>query len=561
MPQLDAAALAAARVGGRRSLRAARAERSRSRHAVPGRDRVAARRRARPLGRRAIRSRRVARSRRCGSRWCCCRCWRCASAAAGSACGCSSSRAPLPRAHAFEWQDLWQRPDQRGFEALEAEQADARRGAVRESRVAQCRAVSCRAVRGERRDRSPTIDSADRPLQPRQRARESRASSRRPSVRTTARSSSTRAMRTRATTAICVAAVPEGQPASSNSSRRTRARASRASRATRISRRGRAASSRTASSRPTSSKASRASKAKAVRRQARRRRAGSARTTRTKASRKAKRDAEQNANAGEEATDEATASAAGRRGRRAMGVGAGGRAVAAPRAARSRWSAAPQVPVPIPAPRRRPRTAIACSKDRRGAAAVVSSAPARRWLALARGSSLVAAVPRRAPRSRCRRASTEPSVRDNESFTLRVARRRRRARRARARAARGAVRRSEHLEQPPHRHRRTAVRPRSSSGSFSSCRKPRASSRSRRCASAIGRSNPVTVRVLAPEPGASRRGRHLHGARREPSTSCTRSRKCCSRCGLFVGVSTGRATLTTPETSGRRSDRREARRG
>ena len=32
--------------------------------------------------------------------------------------------APVPRAHAFEWQDLWKRPDQRGFEALEAEQAE-----------------------------------------------------------------------------------------------------------------------------------------------------------------------------------------------------------------------------------------------------------------------------------------------------------------------------------------------------------------------------------------------------------------------------------------------------
>jgi Ca-activated chloride channel family protein len=32
--------------------------------------------------------------------------------------------APVPRAHAFEWQDLWQRPDQRGIEALENEQAE-----------------------------------------------------------------------------------------------------------------------------------------------------------------------------------------------------------------------------------------------------------------------------------------------------------------------------------------------------------------------------------------------------------------------------------------------------
>jgi len=32
--------------------------------------------------------------------------------------------APLPRAHALEWQDLWQRPDQRGSKALEAEQAE-----------------------------------------------------------------------------------------------------------------------------------------------------------------------------------------------------------------------------------------------------------------------------------------------------------------------------------------------------------------------------------------------------------------------------------------------------
>jgi Ca-activated chloride channel family protein len=31
---------------------------------------------------------------------------------------------PLPRAHAFEWQDLWQRPDQRGAAALEAEQPE-----------------------------------------------------------------------------------------------------------------------------------------------------------------------------------------------------------------------------------------------------------------------------------------------------------------------------------------------------------------------------------------------------------------------------------------------------
>jgi Ca-activated chloride channel family protein len=32
--------------------------------------------------------------------------------------------APVPRAHAFEWQDLWQRPDQRGIEAFENEQAE-----------------------------------------------------------------------------------------------------------------------------------------------------------------------------------------------------------------------------------------------------------------------------------------------------------------------------------------------------------------------------------------------------------------------------------------------------
>ncbi len=32
--------------------------------------------------------------------------------------------APTPRAHAFEWRDLWQRPDQRGYEALEAQEAD-----------------------------------------------------------------------------------------------------------------------------------------------------------------------------------------------------------------------------------------------------------------------------------------------------------------------------------------------------------------------------------------------------------------------------------------------------
>jgi Ca-activated chloride channel family protein len=31
--------------------------------------------------------------------------------------------APVPRAHALEWQDLWQRPDQRGIEALENAQA------------------------------------------------------------------------------------------------------------------------------------------------------------------------------------------------------------------------------------------------------------------------------------------------------------------------------------------------------------------------------------------------------------------------------------------------------
>jgi Ca-activated chloride channel family protein len=31
---------------------------------------------------------------------------------------------PTPRAHAFEWQDLWQRPDQRGYEALREQQND-----------------------------------------------------------------------------------------------------------------------------------------------------------------------------------------------------------------------------------------------------------------------------------------------------------------------------------------------------------------------------------------------------------------------------------------------------
>ena len=31
--------------------------------------------------------------------------------------------APLPRAYAFEWQELWQRPDQRGYDAFQAEQA------------------------------------------------------------------------------------------------------------------------------------------------------------------------------------------------------------------------------------------------------------------------------------------------------------------------------------------------------------------------------------------------------------------------------------------------------
>jgi Ca-activated chloride channel family protein len=31
---------------------------------------------------------------------------------------------PMPRANAFEWQDLWQRADQRGYEALQAEQAE-----------------------------------------------------------------------------------------------------------------------------------------------------------------------------------------------------------------------------------------------------------------------------------------------------------------------------------------------------------------------------------------------------------------------------------------------------
>jgi Ca-activated chloride channel family protein len=32
--------------------------------------------------------------------------------------------APQPRAEAFEWQDLWQRPDQRGFKAFESEQPE-----------------------------------------------------------------------------------------------------------------------------------------------------------------------------------------------------------------------------------------------------------------------------------------------------------------------------------------------------------------------------------------------------------------------------------------------------
>ena len=108
---------------------------------------------------------------------------------------------PVPRAHAFEWQDLWQRPDQRGFEALQDEQA-ARAAELFENPEWRS-AAQYRAGQFEESAASlASIDSARRPLQPRQRAREGRAASgRHRGVRPRARARP-RVTRMRATTAI-----------------------------------------------------------------------------------------------------------------------------------------------------------------------------------------------------------------------------------------------------------------------------------------------------------------------------------------------------------------------
>ncbi len=204
--------------------------------------------------------------------------------------------------------------------------------------------------------------------------------------------------------------------------------------------------------------------------------------------------------------------------------------MAAARAARSRRLAAAQVPVSIPALRRRSGRQSRDRRRRRGAAAVVTARRRAVVRACARGSRSRARRARSRKSRPFRRASIAPWFAINESFTYVL-------------RAEGAVRGEPEvaplaaqfdvlntLEQPPHRHRQRARPARSTSGSSSSCRSRPASSRFRRCASAIGNRTPSPCACWRRIRTPPRRGRHLHGARAPSPTSSTRSRRCCSRC-------------------------------
>ena len=427
---------------------------------------LAARRRARGRRRRAVRSRRVARSRARGS----------SSVLLPLLALCvpprldlrvaarrRSRRCRAPRRSSGRI--LWQRPDQRGCEAL--------RGAASRSARPSCSRIRSgaapRSIAPEQFEASAAslanIDSAEghynrgnalakagqlpaaiARLRPRARAR-SRARG--------------RALQSRSRRGVSEDN-PEEQPAAGSS------RASRASKATRTNRRARAASSRTAASRPTSSRASKGSKA---------------RTARAKPN-DGSQDQPEQPNDGEQQAEEELGAGTrtrakkpptrrprkrnGARGRRAVGVGAGRGAVVAPRAARPGRLAAAQVPVSVPAFRRRSGRQSRGRRLGRGAASRGDDAPARAVGARVRVARARRRAARRSRKTRpCRRPSIAPSC----------------ATTSRSRTclrAEGAVRGEpeiaplaaqfdvlEHARAAAHRHRQRRGRPRSTSGSTS----------------------------------------------------------------------------------------------
>ena len=447
---------------------------------------------------------------------------------------------------AFEWADLWQRPDQRGYEALEAEQAE--RAAELFENPEWRSAAQYRAGQFEESAASlANVDSTAGPLQPRQRAREGRAAAGRRSRPTIARSSSTRAMRTRATTAICCSSTSR---TTREQQQRTQERARRAGPAGRLERvakpERRAAGRRQAARRA----AERAGRARRERRQPsrRRRRTPPSRAERASARRATSRAGRERRRASGRRGERRTP---GPGGRRAMGVGAGRRAVAAARAAGSRRPAAPQVPVSVPAARRGPGRQSRRRRRGRGATAVVTLRRASAARSPCVRDRCAASASSQAQEPRCRRASIarRSATTSRSRYVLRAEGAVRGE--PEVGAARGAVRHARTRRAAAASASSTRARPRSTSGSTSSMPKSAGDvhdSVAARRRPAIERRRACSVLRAGPERGG--RGRHLHGARRRSPDVVYAQSQVLFTLRLFVGVSTGRATLTAPETTG-----------
>ncbi len=277
---------------------------------------------------------------------CCCRCSRCASAAAGSRCGCSSFSRRCRARTRSSGRISGSGPISAARRRSKRRKPSAPRSCSRTRSGAAPRSIAPgNSKRAPRRSRTSTRRGA---LQPRQRAREEPGSCRRRSraydraLELDPNHEDARYNRD------LLKQYLEDNPGSS-SNRRIKVRASKVSRAIRTQSQSQSGEQQEGGKAATSSRASRASKAKAARAKPPKVRRTQHRTTASSRPRRA-RARRQRRRAGGRRSD---GRRRGARGSRAMGLGAGGRAVAAARAAGSRRLAAPQVPVSIPALGRR----------------------------------------------------------------------------------------------------------------------------------------------------------------------------------------------------------------
>ncbi len=326
---------------------------------------------------------------------------------------------PTSRADAFEWAQLWQRPDQRGYEALQSEPTpSAPRSCSRiRSGAAPRSTARVSSRRAPRTSTASTLPTAITIAATRSRRR---AGSRRRSARTTARSRSTRITRTRPTTAIF----------SRTSSRRIRSSSNRTSSRAAISKnQQRDENGSSGSDDQANGDKSQGSEQQgdqvarpASERVAERSGSGLAGSASARRGRHERRPVRASR---ERSRRAATAAGRGRRaaGRREVGVRAGRGAMAPADPAGSGRPVAPQVPISVSALRRRSRRQVGV--ERRAKEAMVSRFVRCRALA-ALAAAALGAVGAAAPRPALAQdavlqASVDrPVVRDNESFTYTI---------------------------------------------------------------------------------------------------------------------------------------------